>query len=205
MYEIGRIKLVQVQRHSLKRGERPKRYYDPSPLTKVETLQLTPEGCIGLMPDGERIVDKHHSEHPDSNNIGSNGVSFSFTGHYQTMRTRFGTHLLDACAGENILIESDRVYQLPELGQRIIIESATTGEKTRLCEIEAAVPCVQFSCYSIDGGRTAYNPEIASQDIKAALQFLQHGMRGFYVTLEDGQHKTQVQTGDRVFVDTNNR
>ncbi len=46
---IGRIKLVQVQRSSLKAGERPNRYYDPAPLLPVDGLLLSPSGVVGQL------------------------------------------------------------------------------------------------------------------------------------------------------------
>jgi hypothetical protein len=66
MREIGRIKLVQVQRASLKAGERPYRYFDPTPLLVVDGLLLSPGGVVGLTADGDRVVDVHHVEHPAS-------------------------------------------------------------------------------------------------------------------------------------------
>jgi hypothetical protein len=199
MYEVGRIKLVQVQLSTLKVGERPYRYYDPAPLMVVESLTMTRQGCVGIVKSGEKIMDKHHSKHPQNNNEGNNGVSFSFVGHYETMRKRFGEHVWDGCAGENILIESEGFYELGDLGQRLVIENASTGEKAVLRKLLAAVPCLQFSAYVLDKGRSAYNAELAAKDIKETLQFLQHGMRGFYATLEGGE--VEIRAGDRVLVD----
>jgi hypothetical protein len=201
MREIGRVKLVQIQKRSLKFGERPYRYYDPSPLLVVEALQVTPEGCIGLTEEGEKILDKHHSEHPDSGYSGNNGVSLGFTGHYAMMRREFGEHLVDGCAGENILIDSEKgVYQVSNLGERVWIESAATGERVVLNEIVSAAPCVEFSCYAIDHGRSAYNPEIAKGRIKRTLQFLSDGVRGFYASVEQGKGEGVIRVGDRVYI-----
>lgn len=44
MREIGTIKLVQLQRSSLKLGQRPQRYYDPAPLLVIERLLLLRRG-----------------------------------------------------------------------------------------------------------------------------------------------------------------
>jgi len=200
MREIGRVKLVQIQKRSLKFGERPQRYYDPSPLLVVEALRVTPEGCVGLIGEGERILDKHHSEHPASGYSGNNGISLGFTGHYEMMRREFGAHLIDGCAGENILIDSGRVYQISDLGKNVYIESAATGERVVLNEIVSAAPCVQFSCYAIDHGRSAYNPEIEKERIKRALQFLSDGVRGFYAAGEQGGGEGLIRAGDRVYV-----
>ncbi len=56
MREIGLIKLVQVQRSSLKQGQRPQRYYDPAPLL------LSPPGVCAVSADGESIIDIHHAD-----------------------------------------------------------------------------------------------------------------------------------------------
>src|SRR4029079_11330029 len=106
MQEIGRIKLVQIQCSSLKQGQRPYCYYDPTPLLVVERLLLAPRGAVGLTASGQQLTDVHHADHPESKNHGLlNGTSIGFTSHYRRMRDQFGAHLADGCAGENILIE----------------------------------------------------------------------------------------------------
>ncbi len=52
MHEIGRIKQVQIQRSSLKLGERPYRVYDPAPLLVVDSLALSARGVVGVTADG---------------------------------------------------------------------------------------------------------------------------------------------------------
>jgi hypothetical protein len=59
LHEIGKIKQVQVQRSSLKRGEPPHRSYDPVPLLVVARLVLTPHGAIGVAASGEEVMDIH--------------------------------------------------------------------------------------------------------------------------------------------------
>src|SRR5215212_7085368 len=105
MRKLGLIKHVQLQRASLKQGQRPQRYYDPTPLLLVERLQLTPGGVRAVSAEGVPIIDIHHADHPETKNSqGKNGISISFTSHYRAMRERYGAHLPDGCAGENILI-----------------------------------------------------------------------------------------------------
>jgi hypothetical protein len=191
MREIGTIKQVQIQRSSLKVGERPSRHYDPSPLLVVEGLLLTPGGAIGLKDD-VHIIDVHHADHPDSRNAGPNATSFGFTSHYRAMRARFGDHLVDGCAGENILIDADQQLTLEVIAQQVAIQ-ISSGEIVYLRHVMVAAPCVEFSQYA---ARTP-NP-LSSQQMKETLQFLDNGMRGFYATL-DGQPQS-VQPGDRVFV-----
>ena len=94
MREIGLIKHVQLQRSSLKQGQRPHRYYDPAPLLLVERLRLAPGGVSGLSADGLPIIDVHHANHPETkNSLGMNGISIGFTSHYRAMRDQYGAHL----------------------------------------------------------------------------------------------------------------
>ena len=140
MFELGRIKQVQVQRSSLKPGKRLSRYYDPTPLLVVESLELTPDGVFGFSINGKRVIDVHHRNHPTSRNHNrTNGVSLGFTSHYKTMRTQFGEHLVDGCAGENILIETDVIITLSDLGNRLAIQSEATGELVYLTKLKVAV------------------------------------------------------------------
>jgi hypothetical protein len=195
MREIGTVKLLQVQRASLKAGERPHRYYDPAPLVAVERLLIAAEGCVGVTATGEQILDVHNAGHPASKNrAGGNGISLGFTGHYGAMRTRFGSHLIDGIAGENILIAADRTFALSDLcGELVIVDAG--GAQTVLCELLVAEPCVEFSRFA----HLSADP-ITSDELRAALQFLSDGRRGFYVRLAAGHGAAEVRAGDRVFI-----
>ena len=195
MREIGLIKLVQLQRSSLKLGQRPQRYYDPAPLLVVERLLLAPLGVSAVSADGEAVIDVHHAGHPDTkNSLGKNGISFGFTGHYRAMRERYGAQLPDGCAGENILIESDHVWSLDELGPSLMIERVD-GQLVALDKLMVAAPCVEFSRFA----HLSAEP-LTSEQLRATLQFLDGGMRGFYARLAEGQPDAEIQAGDRVFV-----
>lgn len=196
MREIGRIKQVQIQRSSLKPGERLSKYYDPSPLLLVESLEMTPDGVFGITINGKQVMDVHHIDHPTSHNHdGINGVSLGFTSHYEAMRTQFGEHLVDGCAGENILIETDAIIALNDLGNRIAIQSEETGEFVFLTNLKVAAPCVEFSQYAANHGMP-----LAAEPLKATLQFLNDGVRGFYATVIAQETFMPVKAGDRVFV-----
>src|SRR5262245_7402295 len=52
MVEIGQLVQLQIQRSSLKTGEKPNRVYDPAPLLSVDELWVTPDGVLGLDPNG---------------------------------------------------------------------------------------------------------------------------------------------------------
>lgn len=190
MQRIGIVRHVQIQRSPLKTGS--PRIYSTTPIKRVDGLRLTPRGVMGLMDDGAEIMDVHHVDHRQSRNRGNaNGISINFTGHYAQMRARFGPHLVDGCAGENILIECERIWTLAELGGRLALEHADNGAITYLVDILDAPPCVEFSRFASN----AQSPET----IKAALQFLDHGMRGFYVTANNSTGLI-VRPGDKLYI-----
>lgn len=196
MYEIGRIKQVQVQCSSLKAGVPPHRYYDPRPLLIVSSLLLTPRGVIGITAKGEQVIDVHNIDHPESRNRGGeNGVSIGFTSHYQAMRKHFGAHLIDGIAGENILVETEEEQNQANLERGVGIKKRDSGQFIHLTNVRVATPCIQFSQFAINAQIPPSN-----ELIKEALQFLNDGRRGFYATLPDEQQKLPViQTGDVLF------
>ena len=176
MISLGRVVRLQVQTGSLKLGERPNRIYDPGSLLPVTELLLTPRGAEGVMPHGEVALDVHHADHHASKAEAGREVSFGFTGHYGKMQERFGERLALGCAGENILIETDRVHRLEDFARGLAFRSASTGALLRLAAVSVADPCVEFSRFSLG------EPEASPQDIKPVLQFLGDGMRGYCFT-----------------------
>jgi hypothetical protein len=193
MREIGAIKQTQIQLSSLKQGQRPHRYYDPAPLLVVERMRLTAGGALGLEGDQQRI-DVHHADHPDSKHRqGVNGLSIGFTNHYHAMRDHFGAHLTDGCAGENILIETDQLWTLEALGEALVIE-CRDGRRIALDGLVVAAPCVEFSRFA----NLSADP-LSSDELRATLQFLDGGMRGFYLRLAEGQEDAEIRAGNRVF------
>lgn len=171
----------------------PNRIYTTEPLMTVDSLRLTPCGVFGMLMDGGEIIDVHHIDHPNSRNRGNeNGVSLNFTAHYDKMRARFGNHILNGDAGENILVESENVVALDDLGVKIAIEDMTTGKFTHLTHVIAAPPCVEFSYYVL-------NKRENGAIIKETLQFLDDGTRGFYMTLGAESEHSIIHTGDKVY------
>src|SRR3989454_9151730 len=63
MRDLGRIVRLQIQRASLKTGEKPTRVYDPTPLLAVDRLALGPDGALGEGSDGSWLVDVRSEEH----------------------------------------------------------------------------------------------------------------------------------------------
>lgn len=191
LHEIGIVKSLQIQRSSLKIGQGPEQVYDPAALLRVEQLKLSPQGVIGRTESGDALVYVHNALHPESRNGGDNGISISFTSHYEAMRARFGPHMTDGVAGENILVEASQPFTLDTLGECLLIEHAAAGKMIRLEQLLEAAPCEPFSRFALD-----QSPPVAPDTMKATLQFLNAGMRGFYASAERGT----IQTGDRVFV-----
>ena len=176
MLTLGRIVRLQVQTSSLKRGERPNRVYDPAPLIPVKELRLAPRGAAGITDEGEMVLDVHHADHPTSKYEPGREVSFGFTSHYAKMRARYGEGVAIGCAGENILLDSDRVYVLEDFASGLAFRSAASGATVRLVSVTVADPCVEFSRFSLG------DPGASPQDLKPVLQFLGDGVRGYCFT-----------------------
>jgi len=190
MQEIGRIVFVQIQPASIKVGE-PKRY-DPTRLLVVDELLLSQAGVVGVTEDGRHIIDVHNEQHPQTKSRGDNGFSIGFTSHYDSMRTRFGNSIVDGCAGENIIVEADKMYAPDELQAGLAIQQAQTGKFIMLTRVEDIVPCLPFSSY-------AAQKTLASNEVKVALQFLMHGRRGFLAELTNREQTVPVRAGDVLF------
>lgn len=193
MQTIGTIKFVQIQRNHMKIYEGEERIYRPDPLLLVDKLSLTTDGIIGITENGEEIIDVHHVEHPQSRYRGDNKISFGFVQHYERMRERFGEHIADGMAGENIIIEAKVDISQFATNQHIFIQKQ--GDKTliELGNVVAAPPCREFSIYCLQVPQ-------CKDDIKSALQFLDNGTRGYYAELATNEQSYFVQAGDKMVV-----
>ncbi len=192
---IGPIVRLQVQRSSLKCGDKPHRWYNPEFIKSVPGLRLDDGGVTGL--DGAEIADVHHRDHPQTKFRGENGVSVGFTGHYRRMRSRFGNHLTDGIAGENIVVETAREISEEELARGVVIVGA--NGQIVLAAVQVAAPCVEFSKFCA-GYAVDQRPD---RVITETLQFLHEGMRGFYATLADGiGTPAEIAVGDTVYLMT---
>src|SRR5438128_12626381 len=133
MRELGRIVRLQIQRSSLKTGEKPRRSYDPAPLLAVDRVAVGPEGVLGESTDGAWLVDVHHRAHPETKNEdGVHGVSLGFTSHYALMRERFGDRVTLGCAGENIVVETQRRIAFEDLEHGVALLGEGGNELARL-------------------------------------------------------------------------
>lgn len=191
MHIIGTLTRLQIQRCSLKVGQKPNHRYDPSPIQAVERLWLSPDGVLGLGPDGSWLVDVHHRAHPHTKNEdGLHGVSLGFTAHYATMRERFGDRITPGCAGENLLAETDRRFSYEDLQCGLAVVDGDDRELVRLKVLQVAHPCRPFTGWAVG---EVVEPEV----LKSNLQFLDDGMRGFYCT---AQGTGVISVGDRIML-----
>lgn len=191
---IGPVARVQVQRSSLKLGERPRQWFEPGPITRVVALRIDRDGVTGIGAQGELIVDVHNRAHSQSKFRGENGVSVGFTAHYEWMRERFGERLTDGIAGENILVESADVLSEDDLARGLVI--ATDAGEVALDEVIVAAPCVDFAKFV-----SGYAPDdTADRAITEAVDFLHRGMRGFYATIgASSPQPAIIRPGDLVY------
>ena len=178
MRTIGRIVRLQIQRGSLKTGEKPTRSYDPAPLLAVPRLNVTPDGALGGPDGGEWIVDVHHRAHPfTKNEDGLHGISLGFTSHYDAMREHFGDRIDVGCAGENIIATTDQQFIYDDLAGGVVIRAPDGTERVRLRVLQVAHPCKPFTGWAL-------GKQVEPTELKKHLQFLDGGMRGFYCQVE---------------------
>jgi hypothetical protein len=144
------------------------------------------DGVHGVAADGAEIIDIHHAAHPHSKSRGDNGISIGFTSHHAAIAAKFGSHITEGIAGENIIIESDRHFSVDDLGARVAFRSDDALMVFDL--VGDMAPCVEFSTFC--AGRPLDAP-----DMKATLQLLSYGQRGFMILPLDGASST-IKAGD---------
>ena len=194
--ELGRVKLVQVQPNGIIIETPSGDFYDASRRVEVESLHISSRGIEAITPTGEHVIDIHHIDHPNKAYGNDDLVCIGFTPHYEAMRARFGEHMVDGVAGENIIIEYEDVVWPEDLGQRIAIENTDTGRQALLDVVSFAPPCEEFSHFAAN----SQHKRLPAEKLKSILQFLGNGRRGFLLVLSDNQESATVQSGDRVFV-----
>ena len=174
--EIGRIEFVQVQSDPLKATVDGVHIYLPTSLLHVESLKLTSDGIFGITAQGDEVIDAHHAHHPKSRHRGINGISLGFIHHYDAMRDRFGEHLVDGIAGENIIVAGPLKMPYRSIWAIRSTSAVRRGNLIQLDEVMVAAPCNEFS-------RFCAGQDIQAAELKATLQFLGDGRRGYYATL----------------------
>ncbi len=174
MRELGRIVRLQIQRSTLKTGEKPQRRYDPAPICPVDRLHVGPDGVLGADRNGAWMVDVHHRAHPATKNEdGEHGVSLGFSSHYALMRERFGDRITIGCAGENIIVETAGRIALEDLERGVTLLGKDGRELARLEVLQVAHPCRPFTGWALGG-------TVEADVLKEQLQFLDGGTRGYY-------------------------
>lgn len=193
--ELGQIIRLQVQQDSLKTGQRPLQTYSPFPhLTSVQALRLNADGVVGIDEGGNILPDVHNATHPASKFRGENGISVGFSGHYAAIRERFGDHLPNGIAGENMLVDCAEPISLDMIGNGIVIVS-DRGE-VRIGPWVVMHPCAPFSkfCLQIPGES---KPD---RRVTETLQFLNDGMRGFSAVYPSDAGVAEIRLGDTVYL-----
>ncbi|CAN5640352.1 hypothetical protein BH24CHL1_BH24CHL1_17130 [soil metagenome] len=185
---IGRITQLQIQTSSLKVEGEPRRYYTPEPIRGVEALTIS-EGRITGLVDGRETVDVHSAAHPESRNRGNgNMLSVVFTGHYEILRERYGEHMLQGIAGENILVEYDRRLELSDVENGLVIKGQD-GRRIAFDTVSVAHPCVEFSRFALD------DLNAPAKQVSETLKFLDNGTRGFYAVVTSSL-PARIEAGD---------
>jgi len=177
---IGTVVRLQVQRSRLKPGGRGRRVYDPAPLLEVDELEVGPRGVTGLpgvgSDGGERVLDVHHADHPDSRNRRlANGLSVLPRAHYRQLRERYGAHLADGVAGESLLLDTPGPLTEDDLAGPLLLETVD-GPALPLSGAAAAPPCVEFSRFVL-----RLPVGVVDDSVRTALVDLDGGARGFYL------------------------
>jgi len=194
--ELGQVKLVQLQPNGIIIETPSGYFYDASRRVEVESLLITPRGIEADNPAGERVLDIHHLDHPKKAYGDDDLICIGFTSHYEAMRDRFGDHIVDGIAGENIVIEYEKEVWPDDLGRQIAIENQENGNKALLDVVRFAPPCEEFSRFA---AKSQYGI-LPAQKLKKILQFLGNGRRGYLFALNGKQEQVVVRPGDKVFV-----
>jgi hypothetical protein len=194
MRALGMVKLVQIQPSGLIVQTEAGEIYDPSRRVEVDSLLVTQLG-IEADINGERVIDIHHIDHPDKAYDNKDLVSIGFTSHYEAMRKRFGEHMVNGAAGENIIIEYEHEIWMEDLGEKLIFENVKTGKRSLFDVIRFAAPCNEFSHFVAD----SQHERLPADELKSTLQFLNNGRRGFLLVLSDGQDSATVESGDKIW------
>ena len=198
--EFGVVSLVQLQPTGLiidaPESWPFRSFYDADRRVEVDSLQITPRGIQATLPKGETVLDIHHLDHPDKAYDDDDLVCVGFSAHYDAMRDRFGEHMVDGSAGENILIDYPDEIWPADLGHKLAIQNQDSGEMARLEMVSFAEPCVEFSRFC------AQRPheEMSGRRLGEILRFLGNGRRGFLLVLNHALGVVTVRPGDKVYL-----
>jgi len=192
---LGTITLTQLQPEGLIIQKSEEYFYDHTRLMRADQLKITPSGIEAVGPDGRRILDIHHLDHPGKAYDKEDLVCIGFSSHYAAMRARFGEHMQDGLAGENIIVDTEEEIWPEQLGEQIAIENKETGSLAYLRVTRYARPCGEFSHFAAN----SQDKRLPAKELKDTLQFLDHGRRGYLLVAGKDQGPFTVQPGDRVY------
>ncbi|MCP3977491.1 MAG: hypothetical protein GY720_23645 [bacterium] len=196
--QLGEVAVVQVQPEGLiiDRPDTPTgSFYDSSRRVEVDRLVITSKGIEATLADGTHVLDVHHLSHPRKAYDDDDLVCIGFTSHYESMRSKFGAHMVDGIAGENIVIDTPREIWPEDIHGFVEIENQDTSDLARLSFVSFAAPCVEFSQFCAQNQHV----EMPKDELRETLRFLGRGRRGFLLVLDEGQDAVTVRPGDRVF------
>lgn len=190
---LGPIRHLQIQKGILRTGVRPDQAYRTEPLMSLPSLVLSPAGVIANV-DGSWVIDRHHTAHPA--NVQPNLdrlLSFGFTAHYEAMADHFGWATIGD-AGENIIIETDRIITEDHIAGGLMIERP--GGNIELKGAAVAEPCVPFTRFRLG------KPEADDELVTPNREFLRRGMRGYVMGLGNLTGAVEIEVGDLVYART---
>lgn len=198
---LGVIDILQVQRDPLKMDLGDREVYQTTNLVPVNRMRVTRRGVFGVLEDGQAVIDAHNSDHPlRGGKFTRRTLSIGFTPYYDRIRARFGMHLVDGCAGENIIVRSSTAFSQADLaGTIVVMRGLEKVEIARLRVTQWLEPCDPFSHY-VNQAEDRLPPE----QLKATLQFLREGHRGFLLEQlprADGSSEFFVQVGDELHLE----
>ena len=174
MTPFATVVRLQVQPTHLKPRPSGSGHYDPAPLVRCDALEVDERGCVGLVGE-RRVLDLHHADHPSTRNKRLvNSVSFLPRAHYERMRARYGPHVVDGAAGENVLLDTEGPWVEQDLEGPLWVE--LDGRPVPVTGAMAAPPCVEFSRWVL--GRDDLELD---DEVRAVLDDLDRGTRGFYL------------------------
>ena len=90
------------------------------------------------------------------------------------------------------MVETAESFNLEQLGHALVIQTAG-GATVTLNQVSIAAPCEPFSRYCLN-----LDSQPAAAVMKATLQFLDKGTRGFYLLLAG--KTADIQVGDKLFI-----
>jgi MOSC domain-containing protein YiiM len=172
MRVIGIVERLQVQRTSMKNRSHT---YDLSSLVPAAAAMVEEGGMTAMTPSGD-VLDVHHAGHPGSYcNNPARRLSVMTVADYERIRKKFGSHVANGTAGENILVDSAGPLLIDELDGRVMLRT-DTGSHVLLTGMTAAAPCLAFARFVLDRN----DADAVDEDVRSALRYLGSGTRGYY-------------------------